>query len=399
MPFSLLSLELFASLESLPEVAAGLSEAVRRRAAPAKRLAGDVTVYSGAEAMREATPAWTAIERDGGVATPFQTLALAEASSAAHLAHGHTPHVIVVREGAHPVAVLPLVVTRLAGFRAVRFLGDPLIQYGDVIAGSCASDAHIASALHAAREISADVALFRKVRADARIAPLLAARARAFSEDKAPYVDLRRAPASCPRDTREQRRFRRKLLERGEIGMSVVRGTDSLPLIRKALDLKRQWLQSRGLSSAVIGDPAWENALLALAARNGSPLVCVRLDAGGTLAAIEIALLHGKHWHAFLGATAPEFAKAGPGHVQMIETIEHCRGQGLAAYDLLAPADRFKVAIATHQMPVRDYALPLNLGGHVLAYAARIAPRTKKLFATMPPALRRLAAAPLRTLR
>jgi CelD/BcsL family acetyltransferase involved in cellulose biosynthesis len=397
MPLSLAT-ELLASIDVLPEIAAGVGESVRRKFA-AEALAGEAALYSGEAAVQEAAPAWDAILREDGTATAFQSLAVARAATAAHLTQGHIPHVVVVQDGAEPLVILPLASTRMAGARVLRFLGDPMVQYGDVIASPRATDAHVACALDSARQIGSDAALFRKVRADARIAPLLARLAPASCTDDAPYVDLRREDGLSPRDRRELRRFRRRLGDIGELTFDVVRGADAVPLVRAALDLKREWLVARGLSSAVVGDPAWEGALVALCVAPQSPLMCAKLEAGGKLAAIELALVEGGRWHAYLGATDPALAKSGPGQVQMADTIAWCREQGLAAYDLLAPADAFKRAIANQSVAVCDFAVPLNAGGRIATRAYHWAPTAKWLLGKMPPMLRRLAAVPLRAIR
>jgi CelD/BcsL family acetyltransferase involved in cellulose biosynthesis len=381
-----IALELFASLESLPEIAAGFESV--RRTAQAERLAGEAEVYSGANALEAATAEWRAIEREASPATPFQTLAFAEAALPAHLAHGHTPHLIVVRDHGTPVAILPLVAAAMAGSRVLRFLGDPLTQYGDAIVSRGCTDAHLARALAAAATLGADAALFRKVRSDAKIAPLLSRRAQIARVEEAPYVDLRRDAGLNSRNARELRRSRRRLADHGELKLVITRGAEALNCVRAALDLKRGWLEARGFTSSVIGDEHWEAALFALAEARDRTLACARLEAGGKLAGIEVALLHGKRWHAFLGAIAPEFAKCGPGQVQMADTIAHARAEGFAAYDLLAPADPFKRVIATGAISVCDYALPFSLQGQLAARALRFAPQAKLLLAKLPSPLR-----------
>jgi CelD/BcsL family acetyltransferase involved in cellulose biosynthesis len=189
------------------------------------------------------------------------------------------------------------------------------------------------------------------------------------------------------KDARELRRNRRRLADKGEVNLKITRGAKALNCIRTALDLKRGWLETRGFSSSVIGNDHWEEALVSLA-RNDGPIACARLEAGGNLAGIEIALLHGKRWHAFLGAIAPEFSKCGPGQVQMADTIAYAREQGFAAYDLLAPADPFKRVIATGAISVCDYALPLSLQGQLTARAFRFAPQAKSLLDKLPAPIR-----------
>lgn len=390
-----LALELLATLESFPEIAAGFGESVRRAAKP-ERAAGDAEIFSGADALDAASPEWRAIEREGTLSTPFQSFAVAEAAMAAHISHGHEPHIIVVREHGAAVAILPLMLTSMAGSRVLRFLGDPLIQYGDAVLSRAGNEAHLMQALHAAGEIGADAALLRKVRNDAKLSPLLARRAHVSQVEEAPYVDLRRETGLPPRDMRELRRYRRRLAEQGEVRLKITRGGSAYHCVRTALERKRDWLTAKGFTSSVIGDPHWEAALVSLVTEHANLLACARLEVGGKLAAVEIAVTHGKRWHAFLGAIDPAFAKSGPGQVQMADTIAHAREQGFLAYDLLAPADRFKCVIATGAVTVCDYALPLSLQGEVTARALRFAPQAKSLLGKLPAPIRSAAQSLLR---
>jgi CelD/BcsL family acetyltransferase involved in cellulose biosynthesis len=389
-----IALEIFASLESFPEIAAGF-ESLRRAGKP-ERAAGEAEVFSGAEALEAVASDWRAIEREGALATPFQSFAVAEAAIAAHLAHGQQPHIIVVREHGEVRAILPLVMTTMAGSRVLRFLGDPLIQYGDAILSRSGGEPHLVQALLAAGKLGADAALFRKIRSDSKIAALLARRAHVSSVEEAPYVDLRREASLPPRDARELRRYRRRLGEQGDVKLQITRGGEALHCVQTALELKRNWLSMKGFTSSVIGDAHWERVLVSLVTEHANLLACARLEVGGKLAAIEVAVTHGKRWHAFLGATNPEFAKSGPGQVQMADTIAYAREQGFLAYDLLAPADPFKRVIATGAIAVCDYALPLSLQGQVAARAFRFAPHAKSLLSKLPAPIRSAAKSLLR---
>ncbi len=390
-----LALELAAHLESFPEIAAGFGEGLRRSAKP-EQAAGDAEIFSGTDALDAVAADWRAIEREGAFPTPFQSFAVAAAALPAHLEHGHMPHIIVVREHGEARAILPLVATTMAGSRVLRFLGDPLIQYGDAVLSRAGNEAHIVQALLAAGKLGADAALFRKVRKDAKLAGLLSRRAHVSNVEEAPYVDLRRESGLPPRDMRELRRYRRRLGEQGEVKLHITRGGEALHCVNRALELKRNWLAMKGYSSSVIGDPHWERVLTLLVTGHANLLACARLEVGGRLAAIEVAITHGKRWHAFLGATDPEFAKCGPGQVQMADTIEYAREHGFLAYDLLAPADPFKRVIGTGAVAVCDYALPLSLQGQVAARAFRFAPQAKSLLGKLPAPLRSAAKSLLR---
>lgn len=373
-------LSLFA--ETVWSAAAALAERARRRQEQT------VEVVTGADAVAAAAPAWRSIEQAGGAATPFQCSAFAQIAAEAHLRRGETPRIVIVRDARRPMVVFPTVERVWRGVRTVQFLGDPLTQYGDVAAAPDATPSHIEAAWQAAADPAGGQFVYlRKVRADARIASLLDLATSTVAVHEAPFVDVN-APAACnARDARELRRLRRRLAEHGAVDFAVLRGAAARTAAAEALAFKREWLASRGLSSSVIGDPVWEDALMALT--GGPHLRVAQLRAGGRTAAIEIGFDHAGHWHCFLGALAPEFAKAGPGQIQMAETIGHCRDNGIATYDLLAPADDYKRRLTRDAITVRDHAASIRPGGHFGLLLARLVPIAKQIAAKLPPAMRR----------
>lgn len=379
----------------------GASAAFAERTAPRAKSRHRVDIAEGDDAVALAAPDWRALEASGGAVSAFQTLALAEHAAAAHLRRGDRLRIVVVRDNGRPVVIFPTAISRIGGLRVIRFLGDPLIQYGDVVAApdtDAGADVGLA-ALAAAYRAAADpghgtLLMLRRVRADARLAPLLAQHGRPLAEQSAPFIDVRATPNFSARDRRELRRFRRRLAEYGDCHFAVLTGEAARAATVEALALKKDWLAARGLPSSVIGNAAWEHAIAAMAADAGLVRVA-RLSVGGRTAALEVALVHGGRWHAFIGARAPDFEKAGPGHVQMEATIAACRDQGLAVYDLLAPGDAYKRAIAHDAVAVNDYAVALTgFGGAALA-AARLLPSLKRIAARLPCGLRRRAVAAL----
>jgi CelD/BcsL family acetyltransferase involved in cellulose biosynthesis len=238
----------------------------------------------------------------------------------------------------------------------------------------------------------ASLAHFRKVRADARIAPLLMRNATAITVEQAPFVNVQHAPKLQPHHKRELRRLRRRLADRGELRFEVSRGAALNEVLREALEFKRTWLVERGLPSFVFGRPHWEQVLAELVGRACGPaeMMAARLTVGGRTAAIEIGFADARTWFAYIGAMAPDFAKSGPGHIQMEDTIGWCREAGLASYDLLPPSHFYKRALATGTVQVCDYAVPLGIAGYPAILAARLAPAAKDFARATPLSLRRL---------
>lgn len=347
----------------------------------------EATIYVGPNAVLATANEWRAVSTGGR--TVFQTWEVARAAAVAHVGHGQEPHVVVVRESGQAVAILPLVMTNLARHRVLRFLGDPLIQYGDALLSTQHDVSYLATALSAARSIEADAILFRKVREDANLAELLLANASIVQTEHACAVNLKSAYSLPAKDDRELRRFRRRLSEVGETHFAVTYDDAALSDLQLALELKRQWLRTRGANSTVVGDRHWERALLSLVRSEVGLLAVARLSVGDEAAAFEVAMYRGNQWLAFLGAINPAFARYGPGQIQMAETIAFARAKGFATYDLLAPADPFKKVLTNSDCAVCDYAIALSTRGKLLASVFTLIPTARRFVNATPEPLRR----------
>jgi CelD/BcsL family acetyltransferase involved in cellulose biosynthesis len=348
-------------------------------------------VFEGAKAVEQAAVDWQMIERAGGAATPFQTLAMARAAADAHLRRGEIPRIAVVRRDDRPVVVFPTVLVNQFGFKVARFLGEPLIQYGDVLCEPGTAKRYLAAAWQAAADPAVAHAIhLRKVRADARIVSILKDKATASNNDEAPFLDIVRASIRTGDEPRQLRRSRRKLTGLGTLRLDVTQGDTALNHLRDALALKRRWLAARGLSSSVIGNGDWEGALERLIDYGGGMRLRVAvLKVAERPAAYEVAFTTGDRWYAFIGAIGEEFARHSPGRVQVADTIAYCHANGFTHYDLLAPADDVKRGYCSDAVAVADYACALRPGGHLLSAAARLSPAAKAVFVRLPSALRK----------
>jgi CelD/BcsL family acetyltransferase involved in cellulose biosynthesis len=376
--------QILGALEAAPDAVASFVRLLRR---PQPGNASGVTVYAGDDAVERTRGIWRTLEFSGARGTAFQSLAMAEATCEAHRRKGETPLIVVVTRRSKPVLLFPAVVGRARGLRGVRFLGDPLIQYGDVLAAPDAAPDDFAAAW---QEITnprhGHYVHLRKVRADAALAPFLEHAAHAVATYRAPYRCLESAAEHCSHKAKDLRRRRRRLAEYGDVAFRILHGNHVAEALHAALTRKRAWLAGRGLSSAVVGDADWEHSLyrLSTAARGGIRLAAAQLVIDGKPAATEIAIEDGRRWCAFLGTTEPAFARGGPGHVQIDETVAWCAAQGYAEYDLLAPADDYKRTIANNGVEVRDYAVATSLRGNAAVSALRAAPAVKEGLARLP---------------
>jgi CelD/BcsL family acetyltransferase involved in cellulose biosynthesis len=236
-PFIELLVSEFAfSFEFAASLAAGFAN---RRLRRGNRVI-DIDIAEGGDAVATAAADWRHIERAGGVATPFQTLAVGEAAAEVHVRRGELPRIVVGRDDGRPAALFATVVSRCAGVRSVRFLGDPLNQYGDIIAAPGAAREHVEAAWHAAADPA--VAKFihlRKVRDDSWLAPVLDRTATVVDAYEAPFVALDRGRIPVTNDTRQFRRSQRRLAEGGALHFEILRGCAAQPALREALALTR----------------------------------------------------------------------------------------------------------------------------------------------------------------
>jgi CelD/BcsL family acetyltransferase involved in cellulose biosynthesis len=296
---------------------------------------------------------------------------------------------VVLRKDGEPRLIVPTVVTQLFGFPIVRFLGDPLIQYADVLACGDVSQSELTTALSFAADPKiACLALFRRVRDDAKVATVLPSLAREVAVQASPLVDLTLPLVLTARDAREQRRQRRRLAERGELRVRVVRGAEARPWLAEALRLKRDWIAVHGFESLVIGCPEWEEALHDISSAESSQLVAAVLTCGTSLAAVELAFVNSTSWLGFLGAYSPEFAAHGPGLILGAECMQWARDSGLLIFDQLPPSQHYKRRHATHSVTVRDYAMLLTRTGKLPLAMASIIPSLKWTLAKLPEDLR-----------
>src|SRR5690606_39033243 len=137
---------------------------------------------------------------------------------------------VTAYEGNRLVMVWPLVLERIGPLKTLRWMGDPVSQYGDVLIDNAVDAAGLlhAAAAFVARRTGAGVFNLRKVRADSNIAPYLtAAGAAVTAELKAPYLDLASAPSFAAYETRyssgarrNRKRQRRRLGERGAVALA-----------------------------------------------------------------------------------------------------------------------------------------------------------------------------------
>ncbi len=315
--------------------------------------------------------------------------------------------IVTGRHNGRLVLICPFLVARSHGVAKLTFMGDPVSQYGDVIADT---DTVSLDDLKAALDValsatSVDLVRIRKVRADAVIAPLMTELGAATTESQlAPYLDFagskdfaayeQRYSGSARRNRRRQRR---RLDDLGTVELERRdHGVDARELASVAMTLKRAWLNARGLVSPALNDARttafFRDACAAAVRPAGCEMATIKVN--GEIAALELSVSCKDRSAIHVIAYNLKFEKAAAGALLMEDSIKRACDRGLAVYDLLAPGDGYKLDWADQSVAVHDWALPMTLTGHAYAkvYLGVVRSGVKRMLSAMPSPVRWMAA-------
>jgi len=391
-------------VDALPYLSGVLGMAPQAHRSDSKAaLHGDLSVarvdtIAGLEALAEE---WQALENaPGSGTTPFQTYRFHREWLRHFVGPDTAFRIVTVREAGRLVLILPLAIRRTPVGNVAGWMGDPLLQYGDVITvpGADPTSWLDAALADLKTDGSVSVLTLRHVRADAAAAPWLKARmSPAGPAEQAIGVDLSEfsepgdfARARVSRAARNRKR-RRKLSQLGEVTFRVLEsGEEAAALVGTAIEMKDAWLKSRGLIGRAFADDRMQACLEALVCEPGpSGVVVSCLEIDGRPASIEISFRHNGHHCAFIGAFCPDLSKVSPGQVQMQDTIEWCIGAGTHVYDLMAPADTYKRELGSIAVEVQDYTRLMSATGIPAAFWTTYGPRSiKAAFGLLPRGVR-----------
>jgi CelD/BcsL family acetyltransferase involved in cellulose biosynthesis len=358
-------------------------------------------------------PEWTALfERAGRGTQVFQTFNWNWHWCNHYLGErgGSAPALAVVtaRRAGRLVMVWPLVKERIAGLSQLSWMGEPVSQYGDVLMEEQPDAAALLREAWSfiAAELAPDLVRLRKVRDDASVAPLFSERdALPTLRLEAPYLDLASAADFAayeqrysPRSRRNRGRLRRRFAERGAMAIEChQQGPRARDLATHAIALKRDWLKDRGIVSPALFDPRMEGFFADVAEGADHPAGCqVRaLTSDGEAAAIEITVLCKQRTVMHVIVFNLAYEKAGAGVLLLEESIARSFDNGGRVFDLLAPADGYKLDWADAATGVTDWALPLSLKGWLYArvYLGFAREGIKRALSALPASVRRRLAA------
>jgi len=288
--------------------------------------------------------------------------------------------IVTVRRGGRLAMLWPLVLERTSGLKVLQWMGEPVSQYGDVLAEDSADTPELMR--HAwqfiSRRLGADAAFLRKVRDDAAVAPLLEEiGVRQTARTDAPCLDLASAPGFAAYETRysgkarkNRRRLMRRLAERGAVTLERhTGGPQARAAALEAIALKAKWIADTGRVSTALADERFATFFADAAEGRGRPAGCqvTVLKSNSETAGIAIDVSCGARRAAHIIVHDPGLDGFSPGTLLLQEWIRGASADGIATFDLLAPAYAYKLDWADRSVAVGDYALGLSLAGRVYA--------------------------------
>ncbi|MGE0148563.1 MAG: GNAT family N-acetyltransferase [Parvibaculaceae bacterium] len=368
--------------------------------------AGHISLAASMEALEELAPGWRELQSASGHPHGiFQSVdwCLSWARIYARPEHGIEPCVVTGYRDGTLVFLWPLMKVRQGPLTVLRWLTDPLAQYGDVVVRA-GVDARpwCRSAMAFLRQLKGiDCLRLRHVRADSAVYPFLAEHFhRAGEADEAPFLDLTAYPTEADYDrrySREQRkrrgRIRKSLAAMGAVDFQMLPpGSLMDRAMEEAVAHKRRWLAERGLYSRPLHCPHL-GAFLRELSRNGGGIVSLVtscLKAGSRPVSWEIGLRFGQTHFGFITAHDTSLTDASPARLHMDLSQRQAIRDGMRIFDLMIPGDAHKQSWSNARMAVHEFHAPLSLSGRLYGhgYLSLIRPIVRRLYYSAPVAVR-----------
>jgi len=291
------------------------------------------------------------------------------------------------------VLVAPLILEQKPGLKILKWIGEPVSQYGDILIKENGQNLHWLKAgfNYINETIKPDLFHLRKTRFDAAVTPLLEMyNATILEETAAPYIEIRGDEnftefnkRYSQRSRKAKRRHRRKLEEKGPLTFNLLdEGKDANRAACHAVNLKRDWLKTTKTFSPAFSSTVIDKFFDAATKENNhsANIKVSELCVDNHPAAIEIGILVKNYYGAHLGVYDQAYIAHSPGSLQMQDTIAALIEKGVKTIDLFAPGDPYKYEWTEQSVPVYDFAYSTSVKGRLYeeAYLKRARPALKR---------------------
>jgi CelD/BcsL family acetyltransferase involved in cellulose biosynthesis len=275
------------------------------------------------------------------------------------------------------VAALPLVRSSRMGLTSLRLMGTRIAQFDDMLLDNRYGAEVLDGIWRAVETLGADFLEARRVREDSALWNFSPQDARIFERLEAPFACLAtrvgdEGPGSAysAKDRSNHRRRLRRLGERGMLTMNAqAPGPKAVPLAMEAIAMKRRFLRRIGVMTSAVYAPEFASFFAGAAADPASGLLVSAIEIDGRPVAIDLSFLCKGTGFGHVLATEPEFEREAIGSLLVHHVFEQAQRAGAKTFDLLAPADSYKMRHADAATPVESRIYPLSMRGRIAATA------------------------------
>lgn len=291
------------------------------------------------------------------------------------------------------VAVMPLAIGRRMGLRCLAWAANSYTDYGDILVSADCPPA----ALHRLwKQICAaggfDIAYLNRLLPDASARLLFApeaggVRLRLNHRDEisyrvaGPFTTGKAWFEGQTKKTRQNYRRGVKVMEEaGKLKFRLLGADEPLaPVLERLAAFKRKWMALRGHESELFdeGAPALAS-LVDVLGRAGFLRIFV-LECDGAMIAVSINFVQRDTMMAFVTTYDPDFSRASPGMVLMVDYIRWAIDQGLTMVDFLCGAEPFKQRFATQSVTLPSVLGTRTVQGSLASFADRTRHAIRKI--------------------
>ncbi|MDB5587988.1 MAG: family N-acetyltransferase [Devosia sp.] len=364
--------------------AAGKSAVMNAHAAIGMAADERLEVVQSGERLAEIGPAWMALWRqaDGLI---FQSHAWISAWWTTLPDHrDRALRIGLVWNGERLVAVLPLAISRRKGLLMLEWAANAHSDYEDALAApDCAPE--MLQRLWGQMSALGGYDLVRLNRllpgalANGLTGATAGVKLRANHREEMSYrVSGQWADGATwfneqPKKTRQNyRRGRKALDEAGEVQFRLLPPDAPLgPVLDRLAALKSKWLSARAIESELFEDGAVPLSALVEALAQAGVLHVFVLESQGTVIAVSINFVQRGSMMAFVTTYDPDFERASPGMVLMMDYIQWSIDHGLHTVDFLCGAEAFKRRFSTEAVMLSTIAGTGSAKGAVAELADR----------------------------
>jgi CelD/BcsL family acetyltransferase involved in cellulose biosynthesis len=270
------------------------------------------------------------------------------------------------------VAVLPMVVRRRLLLRRLEWVARDHADYCDALVEpdgdtSLLRDLWIA----VCRSGGFDLVRLTQVRPDARVRPSLdsadtASGSLELRDNQQPCLGINNRWANGEAWFRSLNKKARNNFTRGRRILSELGGNVTLrivnpaeetvaPVLEHVLDMKRRWLEASEPRSPMLASRLdRQRAVLNAAAETGLMRVFL-LECGGTVSAASVNFVYPTKLQAYLTAYDPQYERASPGTILIIDYIKWAFDRHLSYVDFLRGDEPFKHRFANSETRLKGY--------------------------------------------